>query len=40
MGVMFIVGGISAVVLVVYFIVGVASQRFICDPLTYVLFSF
>ncbi|KAI8436361.1 hypothetical protein MSG28_004393, partial [Choristoneura fumiferana] len=34
MGVMFIVGGISAVVLVVYFVVGVASQRFICDPLT------
>ncbi|XP_063618693.1 prominin-like protein [Cydia splendana] len=34
MGVMFIVGGVVSLVMAVYFVVGVSSQRFLCDPLT------
>ncbi|XP_047994956.1 prominin-like protein isoform X1 [Leguminivora glycinivorella] len=35
MGVMFIVGGVVSLVMAIYFVVGVSSQRFLCDPLTY-----
>ncbi|XP_061712889.1 prominin-like protein isoform X2 [Cydia pomonella] len=34
MGVMFIVGGVVSLVMAIYFVVGVSSQRFLCDPLT------
>ncbi|XP_047023839.1 prominin-like protein isoform X2 [Helicoverpa zea] len=34
MGAMFLLGSAVTLVLLVYFIVGVATQRFVCDPLT------
>ncbi|CAG5032407.1 unnamed protein product [Parnassius apollo] len=34
MAVMFLVGGVITVVMMVYFVVGVATQRLVCDPLT------
>lgn len=33
-GVIFLVGGGVTLVLLLYFIVGVTAQRFVCDPLT------
>ncbi|XP_049869465.1 prominin-like protein isoform X1 [Pectinophora gossypiella] len=33
-GLMFVVGGAVALVLLAYFVVGVAAQRLLCDPLT------
>lgn len=37
MCVMFVLGGVVSLVLVLYFLVGVAAQRLVCDPLTYVV---
>ncbi|XP_026324946.1 prominin-like protein [Hyposmocoma kahamanoa] len=34
MGLMFVLGGVVSLVLLVYFLVGVAGTRFVCDPLT------
>lgn len=34
MGAMFVLGSGVTLVLLVYFVLGLAAQRFVCDPLT------